>query len=129
MRVGNIMVPKQLRVALVDDEISFLDYSSALLDGSDEFEVVYKTLESQDALNDIPNNDLDFVVIDVNMPKLNGFILSHRLLKEQPNLKIVIVSDSHDSNFITLSEDIGAAAFLPKEQFNLEAFRSLAHAS
>lgn len=123
------MVPKQLRIALVDDEMSFLNYSSALFDNSDEFEVVYKALDSQDALDDIPSNNLDFVVVDVNMPKLNGFTLSRQLLKQQPNLKVVIVSNSYNEVFHTLSKDLGATAFLPKQNFSLEALRSLAHAS
>ncbi len=123
------MLPKQLRVALVDDEMSFLNYSSALFDNSKEFEVVYKALDSQDALDDIPSNNLDFVVVDVNMPKLNGFTLSRRLLKLQPNLKVVIVSNSYNEVFYTLSKDLGATAFLPKRNFSLEALRSLANTS
>lgn len=123
------VIRKQLRVALVDDEKSFLDRSSALLSESDDFEVVFQTLDSEDALRDIPESHLDIVVIDVSMPGINGFTLSRQLLRKQPELKIVIVSESDNQSFVTLSKDLGAAAFLPKQQFTVKALRSLARAA
>lgn len=121
------MVQKQLRVALVDDEMSFLDHCSTLLDQSEYFDVVITALDAEDLLKTIPNNLLDVVVIDVTMPKLNGFSVSRQLLAQQPELTIVMVSNSDSHHFVTLSKDIGVAAFLPKQSFSVEALRLITH--
>lgn len=102
-----------------------VNYSSRLLDNETDFEIVLKVADGDEALKAIPDNRPDLVVIDVNMRRINGFSLTRQLLKYVSDLKVVIVSDSDSPNFVTLAKDIGAAAFLPKEQFSAKALRDV----
>lgn len=119
------MSQKQYRVALVDDEISFLDRGSALLSNSDDFDIVYKTSDAEEALKAISDDFLDVAVIDVNLRWLNGFTISRKLIEQEANLKVIIVSESDSKEFKTLSKDVGAVGFLPKELFSADAVRSM----
>lgn len=114
------MLSKPLRVALVDDQISFLDHSKNLLSAHSGFEIIATALDGQEALESIPELQPDVAVIDIAMPELNGFATALRLIRSLPDVKIVMVSEVEDQNYVILAEDVGAVAFLPKQRFSAD---------
>lgn len=109
-----------LRVALVDDQISFIDHSSELLRAHSSFDIVATALDGQEALESLPELEPDVALIDVAMPKLNGFATALRLIRNIPDIKIVMVSEVEDNSYVILAKDVGAVAFLPKEKLTAD---------
>lgn len=57
----------------------------------------------------------DWVVLDIMMKNANGFKVAEKLKEEFPNARFVIVSDYPDAMFRKKAEELGAAAFISKE--------------
>jgi len=119
---------KPFRVALVDDQIAFLDHSTELLGAHSGFDVVGTALDGQEALEALPELEPDVAVIDVAMPELNGFATALRLIRNLPDLKVIMVSEVEDKNYVILAKDVGAVAFLPKEKLNADELLKLINA-
>lgn len=114
------MLSKPLRIALVDDQIAFLDHSKTVLDAHNGFEIIATALDGQEALELIPDLQPDVAVIDIAMPELNGFATALRMIRSVPDIKVIMVSEVEDQHYFTLAEDVGAVAFLPKHNFTAD---------
>ena len=114
------MLSKPFRVALVDDQIAFIDHTKNLLSAHSGFEIIATALDGQEALDSIPDLQPDVAVIDIAMPNLNGFATALRLIRSLPDVQIVMVSEVEDQNYVILAEDVGAVAFLPKQKFSAD---------
>jgi len=118
-----------LRIALVDDQIAFIDHSIELLSSHSDFDIVGTALDGQEALQALPELEPDVAIIDVTMPELNGFATALRLIRNLPNLKVVMVSEVEDKNYVTLAEDVGALAFIPKAKLTADELLKVIKAS
>jgi len=118
-----------LRIALVDDHIAFLDHSKELLNAHGGFDIVGTALDGQEALESLPELEPDVALIDVAMPELNGFATALRLIRNLPDLKVIMVSEVEDKSYIILAEDVGAVAFLPKEKLTADELLKIIEAN
>ncbi len=107
-----------IRVALIDDQLSFLDHSSEILNAHSGFDIVGTALDGQEALQALPELEPDVAIIDVAMPELNGFATALRLIRNIPKLKVIMVSEVEDKNYVILAEDVGALGFISKQNFS-----------
>jgi len=83
------------RILVAEDDEAFLDVVEALLTTDGSFEVVGRATNGREAIELAAALDVDAVVMDVEMPVLDG-VEATRLLREQsPDLPIVAIS-GHD---------------------------------
>lgn len=61
------------------------------------------------------NNFPDMTLIDLNLKKVNAFVLASNLKKEFPKAKIALLADYEDKTLHKKSDQIGVDAFIPKE--------------
>lgn len=104
---------QRLRVLVVDDDRDLVNYVKTLL--RDEFEVI-GTTDSESAPDRIMAYQPDILLLDVMMPKLNGFHLSH-LIKVNKRLRgaqIIFISSRADRDAIERAFRLGATDFLEK---------------
>jgi DNA-binding NarL/FixJ family response regulator len=104
-----------LRVFLVDDNRVFLHATACLLSGEPDMDVVGRAASGEEALERLPGAGPDVVLVDWEMPGMNGLELA-RQLKEMPDPPRVVMLTLYD-----LAEYRDAAAtladgFLPKTQ-------------
>ena len=57
----------------------------------------------------------DAIVMDVNMPCLDGFEATSRIVDELPFVRVVVVSGTPEAEYVARSRACGAEAFLPKD--------------
>ncbi|WP_396189016.1 response regulator [Flavobacterium sp.] len=103
-----------IKIALVDDHQLFRKSLSLLLNSSDAFEIVY---DSDDGLHFIAyaqSNVIDVVLLDIQMPKLNGFEVCKRLKVINPEIKILIISQLTSKEVIHYVMECGANGFCSK---------------
>jgi two-component system chemotaxis response regulator CheY len=86
------------------------------VDAADGEEALEKVLAAEDGF--------DFMLLDVNMPKMSGLECLRRLQEQGPQgaMKVVMVTTESDNSFIRNSLDYGADEFLMKP-FTAEALR------
>lgn len=104
-------------VVIVDDHMLLSQAIGGLVDQFEQFEVLYLCRNGQELLTKlkVPKNIPDIVLMDVNMPILNG-IETTLLLKEQyPQIKVLALSIEEDEQTILKMLRAGAKGYLMKD--------------
>ena len=105
-----------IQIALADDETLFRKGMSILIE---EFEGMQVSLEAQhgrDLLDQLAPLDTlpDILLLDLNMPELNGVETAKILQKDYPSIQIIVLSTYFSKQFIINMIELGASAYLPK---------------
>jgi DNA-binding NarL/FixJ family response regulator len=106
----------KIRVAIVDDQQLFRKAIADLLAGTEGFELVADSgngREFLDALAQLPHLP-DIVLVDLDMPEMNGVELNEQLHSRYPSIKTIILSVFNQERFISKMIDAGANGYLEK---------------
>ena len=101
------------RVLVVDDHPSFRRCARALLE-AEGFEVVGEAEDGAAAVALATEFAPDLVLLDVQLPDVDGFEVASRLLERDRDLAIVLVSSRERTAYGSLIEASGARAFISK---------------
>jgi two-component system response regulator EvgA len=112
------------RVLVVDDHPSFRRCATALL-VSEGFEVVGEAEDGASALAAADELEPDLVLLDIQLPDLDGFEVARRLLAISPDLQIVLVSSRDESQYGPLIRTSGARGVVAKGELSGTASGSL----
>lgn len=112
------------RLLLVDDHSSFRRCASALL-RTEGFDVVGEAEDGASALALATELAPDLVLLDIQLPDLDGFTVAEQLFARNPALKIVLVSSRDRSSYGPLIERSGAAGFIAKSDLSGAALERL----
>ena len=86
------------------------------LSRDDRFEVVGEAVNGQEALDRCAEVTTDVVVLDLNMPVLDGMATLPLLREQFPDVEVVVFSAFADDSRRREAERLGAAAFLDKSE-------------
>lgn len=113
------------RVLIVDDHPSFRATAKALL-LADGFDVVGEVEDGRSALESVEELEPDLVLLDVQLPDMDGFTVAMSLLgREHAPPKVVLTSSHDESDFGSIVTRCGAAAFVPKGELTGAALRAV----
>jgi DNA-binding NarL/FixJ family response regulator len=98
----------------VDDEPLFLEALAALLARDERVEVVASTARGDDAIELAASVHPDVALVDLAMPGSDGFDTTRRLMRDAPNLKVIVVSGVTSNTTRDDALAAGARAFLFK---------------
>jgi len=101
------------RVLVVDDHPSFRRGASALL-AAEGYDVVGQAEDGASAVALASEVGPDLVLLDIQLPDMDGFAVAERLLANDPDLEIVLVSSRDRSSYGPLIEASGARGLLAK---------------
>ncbi len=104
-----------VRVLLVDDHAMVREGLRSILDSYDDLDVVGEAADGQDAVIMARSLQPDVVVMDVNLPLLDGIEATRILRREHEAITVIGISVRNDPQVSTAMTEAGAAAFLPKE--------------
>ena len=97
-----------IRVFIVDDHVLIRDGLRTLLTADPLFAIVGEASNGQELLDQLPTLSTDVVLLDLNMPVLDGLATTHRLRAEYPHLRILLLSMmTHEQ---TIGEALAAGA-------------------
>ncbi len=104
------------KVLVVDDSALMRRVLCDIIDSDERFVVADRARDGAEALELLKNNSYDVVVLDVNMPKMNGLQLLYELRKSKISARIMMAStDTKDGARTTLDAlELGAMDFVHK---------------
>ncbi|MFZ3590393.1 response regulator [Bacillus sp. DJP31] len=106
---------KKTSIVIIDDHQLFREGVKKILDFESNFEVVAEGDDGKEALSIVGEHRPDVVIMDINMPTLNGIEATGQLIAEYPDTKVIILSIHDDENYVTHALKTGAQGYLLKE--------------
>jgi DNA-binding NarL/FixJ family response regulator len=113
-----------MSVLIVDDHPSFRANARALLE-AEGFDVVGEAEDGESALAEAARLRPELVLLDVQLPDLDGFEVATRLTNGGGGPAVVLVSSRDGSDFGSLVERSGARGFIPKAELSGAALTAL----
>jgi len=113
------------RLLIVDDHEIFRRGLRALLEPSSEWQICGEAVDGLDAVEQCKSLKPDIVVLDVSMPRLNGLEAARLIRRENPESKIVIITQHDSPQIRSAALDAGARAFVTKSAVGSELVSAL----
>ena len=104
------------RVMVVDDSAVIRGLLTRALEGDPEIRVVASVGDGQMAINSLQRNTVDVIVLDVEMPVMDGLTAIPKLLAVCPSVKIIMASTLtiRNADISMRALQAGAADYIPK---------------
>jgi DNA-binding NarL/FixJ family response regulator len=106
-----------VRVLIVDDQPPFRLAARAVVESVDGFVVVGDAETAEQCLDEIDQLTPDLVLMDLNLPEMDGAQAAGVLRATHPHVVVVLLSSYDQAEFADLVDDCGAAAYVPKSDF------------
>lgn len=106
---------KSYKVLLADDHALFLSGLRELLNRRSECEVVGTATDGIECLELMRTVEYDAVLMDIDMPNMNGIEATRRAVEENPDAKIIALSMHGDEEFYFRMVEVGAKGFILKD--------------
>lgn len=118
----SVATEPKIRVMVVDDAVVFRGLVSRWVQGEPDIEVVSAHRNGQEALENFSRVDPDLVVLDIEMPVLDGLETLPRLLERKPDLTVIISSTvtRRNAEVGIRALQLGAADYVSKPETNRE---------
>lgn len=122
LRVSTPTLPSEagrlpVRTVVVDDSSSYLDLVCSLLERENLVEIAGRANDGAEALQVVAKLHPKLVLMDVNMPRMNGLEAAALLTEHSPGTKIVLMSADESPCLREACHECGADAFIPKTRF------------
>ncbi|MCT1429906.1 response regulator transcription factor [Brachybacterium muris] len=110
--------PRPLRIALVDDQPLVRAGFSMVIDSQDDMEVVVQAADGVEAVDQLRARDVDVVLMDVRMPRMDGIEATSRILEQVPverAPRIIVLTTFDLDEYVVAAIRAGASGFLLKD--------------
>ena len=104
-----------LRVIVADDQPLIRSGLGAFLMIFDELRLVGEAVDGREAVELCELIEPDVVLMDLEMPHMNGLEASRLISQRWPKIKVVMLGDTKDPNIVQSALDAGAAVYLTKD--------------
>jgi DNA-binding NarL/FixJ family response regulator len=113
-----------VRLLIVDDHAEFRDSASVLLDG-EGFSVVGSAGTGEEAVSEVMRLGPDLVLLDIQLPGLDGFATAERLAALANPPAVVLISSRARSSYGSRIDHAPVRGFLSKHELSGESLKSL----
>ncbi len=103
-----------MKILIVDDDDMVTESLSIILSVENEFEIVGQAGNGLEAIEFCRKNAVDLILMDIQMPVLDGISACKAIKKSYPGIKIIMLTTFHDYKNIHQSLQAGASGYLLK---------------
>ena len=115
----------KIRIILADDHVLFLQGIKTLLDNNEIVEVLDVVNDGKELLDVLNVHKPDVILLDVNMPKLNGLEALRKINMQHSGINIIMLSTYNDEHLIQKSKEYGAKGYILKNTTKEELISSI----
>jgi DNA-binding NarL/FixJ family response regulator len=102
-------------VLIVDDHPMFLDGLRMALELEDDIRVLGQCTDGEDALREASAQKPDVVLLDINLPSMNGLQVTRMLKSERDDIAVIVLTAYHDAEQVLHAMRAGASAYCAKD--------------
>jgi DNA-binding NarL/FixJ family response regulator len=107
------------RVLIVDDQEPFRLAARAVVEMTDGFEVAGEAETGEAAVDAARDVEPDLVLMDVNLPGIDGIEATRRILEQSDGRVVVLMVSTYEAEeYAPRAAEAGAAAYIPKSEFD-----------
>jgi DNA-binding NarL/FixJ family response regulator len=117
--------PMPVRVLIVDDQEPFRMAARMVVEVTDGFEVVGEAETGEDSVSMAADLKPDLVLMDVNLPGINGLDATRQILSGAGDAVVVLLLSTYEEEeYAPRAAECGAAAYIPKAVFGPDRLES-----
>jgi two-component system, NarL family, response regulator DegU len=113
--VVKIDTMNKIKLAVVDDHSLFRKGMISILNQVTDFEVVFDATNGREFLTKLVIDPIDIVLLDLQMPELDGIKTTEIIREKHPDVKVIILSMHDEDQFVLHLMEIGANGYLLKD--------------
>ncbi len=118
-------MPEKIAVMLVDDQALFREGMAILIDAIDDLTVVGQAGNGREAVDLYAALRPDVVLMDVQMPEMNGVEATRRILAHDPQARILILTTFDNDEYVLEGMRAGAMGYILKAMSSDELARAV----
>jgi DNA-binding NarL/FixJ family response regulator len=107
-----------VRVLIVDDEAPFRRAARAVVEATAGFTVAGESETGEASVEQAKALHPDLVLMDVNLPGINGLEATRRIREDLKDVVVVVLSTYEEDEYTTKAAEAGAAAYVAKSKFD-----------
>jgi DNA-binding NarL/FixJ family response regulator len=104
----------------VDDQEPFRMAARMVVEATDGFEVVGESPSGEESVQAARDLTPDLVLMDVNLPGINGLEATRQILSQSTSVVILLLSTYEEEEYAPRAAECGASAYIPKSSFSPE---------
>jgi two-component system, NarL family, invasion response regulator UvrY len=116
---------RTVRVLIVDDQPPFRSAARTVIAMTAGFEVAAEAESGEDALRAVLDDPPDLVLMDINLPGINGIEATRRIRAGRPEIDVILLSTYSEADLPADAREVGALAYVHKEDFGPALLRDL----
>lgn len=103
-----------IRILIADDHAMFADGILSILKEEQDINVVGTVLEGPSVLDFLEKNEIDLLLLDVNLPKMNGIEVCKKVNANFKKVKILAISMFNEESYVSEILNHGASGYILK---------------
>lgn len=115
----------KINILIADDHKLFIDGIKLIFSEYTSWNIIAEASNGQEVIDAFTTHKIDIAILDVNMPKPNGFELSKFIKANHSNCKILILSMYGDEQFMNEFVRIGVNAYVLKNAGKVELIAAM----
>jgi DNA-binding NarL/FixJ family response regulator len=120
-----IVTTDTVRVLIVDDQLPFRTIARTVVGVTKGFAVTAEAESGEEAIEAADRIEPNLVLMDINMPGINGVEATRRIVADHPGTVVLLVSTYQADDLPDGADSCGAAAYVHKEDFSPTLLGSL----
>lgn len=104
----------KIRIAIIDDHQVVIDGLVSMFLDHSEISILLATTNADELLQFITKAPPDIILLDINMPEVNGLDLCSQVLRQDPTIKVIAFSSFDDTHYVRQILRKGARGYLLK---------------
>ncbi len=106
---------KKIRIILADDHNVLRQGIAQVLESQEDMHVIAQASTGKEAITLIREHHPDIILLDINMPDLNGLEVTQRVTSDFPDLGVIILTMYRSDDYVFKAIEAGARGYLLKE--------------
>jgi DNA-binding NarL/FixJ family response regulator len=118
-----------INVLLVDDQELFREIARSMFESTGEFKVIAEAVDGVEAVSAYAQHSPDFVLMDVQMARMNGIEAARQILQSDPRANVVLISMRNDPEYARAASQLGCRGFVAKRDLDVQTLKGLVDGS